>query len=280
MGGSTPPYPNPTTRLSTLPNELGRACVDYIEKTIFRHLVSPTEVGGIFVETIQGEGGYVVPTDDFYPALRDLCDRYEIPLVLDEVQSGFGRTGKMFAIAPWGIEPDVMCFAKGIASGMPMGAIVARKSIIGGWTSGAHANTYGGNALAVAASLANIRLLEEGLTGNARDGRLHPAPRQRLARPLLLRRRRARQGLMIGVEIVKDKSPRGRPRLARPHRGRVVQARPLLLGAGPTPSALPAPHPRPPPPTPPSTSGSRLDTMRSVIRRNAKTPRTPRARQV
>ncbi|MDQ5824466.1 MAG: acetyl ornithine aminotransferase family protein [Chloroflexota bacterium] len=231
------PFPNPYR--SPMPHvptqELGRACVDYIEKTMFRHLVSPHEVGGIFVETIQGEGGYVVPTDDFYPALRDLCDRYEIPLVLDEVQSGFGRTGKMFAIEHWGIEPDIMCFAKGIASGMPMGAIVARKSIMGGWTSGAHANTYGGNALAMAASLATIRLLEEGLTDNAREigDYIMQRTNRWLDRYGFVGDVRGK-GLMIGVEIVKSKESR---EADHDLRDRIVdecfKRGLLLLGAGP-----------------------------------------------
>jgi 4-aminobutyrate aminotransferase len=230
------PYPN-TYRppFDVAPDKLGRACVDYIEKTMFRHLVSPHEVAGIFVETIQGEGGYIIPPDDFYPALRDLCDRHDIPLVVDEVQSGMGRTGKMFAIEHWGIEPDVVCIAKGIASGMPMGAIVARKSMMT-WPSGAHANTYGGNALAVEAALATIRLLEGGLIENAT--KVGDYMKQRISTwvdryPFVGDVRG--KGLMIGAEIVADKATKaGGPAL----RDRIVdesfEKGLLLLGAGPS----------------------------------------------
>lgn len=230
------PYPNTYRPPFDAPEgKLGRACVDYIEKTMFRHLVSPHEVAGIFVETIQGEGGYVVPPDDFYPALRDLCDRHEIPLVLDEVQSGMGRTGKMFAIEHWDVEPDVVCIAKGIASGMPMGAIVARKSMMT-WPSGAHANTYGGNALAVAAALTTIRLLEEGLIANAERVGAHMKARLEtwLDRYPFVGDVRGK-GLMLGVEIVSDKGEKsGDPKL----RDRIVDESfkkgLLLLGAGPS----------------------------------------------
>lgn len=201
------PYPNPYRPPLDAPDgKLGRACVDYIEKTMFRHLVSPKEVAGIFVETIQGEGGYIVPPDDFYPALRDLCDRHNIPMVVDEVQSGMGRTGKMFAIEHWGIEPDIVCIAKGIASGMPMGAIVARKSIMETWPSGAHANTYGGNALACAAALTTIRLLEEGMIANTNEVGDHMKARLETWRdryPFIGDVRG--KGLMLAVEIVSDR---------------------------------------------------------------------------
>ncbi|MEO5951169.1 MAG: acetyl ornithine aminotransferase family protein [Chloroflexia bacterium] len=201
------PYPNPYRPPFDVPTEeLGRACVDYIEKTMFRHLVSSKEVAGIFVESIQGEGGYIVPPDDFYPALRDLCDRYHIPLVMDEVQSGMGRTGKMFAAEHWNVEPDIICIAKGIASGMPMGAIVARKSIMETWPSGAHANTYGGNALACAAALTTIRLLEEGMIDNAVTVGDHMKARLETWRdryPFIGDVRG--KGLMLAVEIVSDR---------------------------------------------------------------------------
>jgi 4-aminobutyrate aminotransferase len=192
-------------------------------------------VAGIFVEGIQGEGGYVVPTSDFYPALRDLCDRYEIPLVLDEVQSGMGRTGKMFAIEHWDVEPDVVCIAKGIASGMPMGAIVARKSMMT-WPSGAHANTYGGNALAMVAALTTIRLLEEGMMANAEKVGAQMKERLNtwLDRYPFIGDVRGK-GLMLAVEIVSD-------RVARTPDGALrdtivdesFKNGVLLLGAGPT----------------------------------------------
>ncbi len=229
------PYPNPYHPPFDVPTEqLGRACVDYIEKTMFRHLVSAKEVAGIFVESIQGEGGYVVPPDDFYPALRDLCDRHGIPLVVDEVQAGMGRTGKMFGIDHWGIVPDVVCIAKGIASGMPMGAIVAQRRMMT-WPSGAHANTYGGNALAVEAALATIRLLEGGLMDNARVVGEHMMARLQTWRDRYSFVGDVRgKGLMLGVEVVSDKSTREGD---SPLRDRIVDESfkkgLLLLGAGP-----------------------------------------------
>jgi 4-aminobutyrate aminotransferase len=229
------PFPNPYHPPFDVPAErLGRACVDYIEKTTFRHLVSPHEVAAIFVESVQGEGGYVVPPDDFFPALRDLCNRHDIPLVIDEVQSGMGRTGKMFAIEHWDVEPDVVCIAKGIASGMPMGAIVARKDMMT-WPSGAHANTYGGNALAVTAALTTIRLLEEGMIENARTVGEQMKTRLTtwLDRYPFVGDVRG-MGLMLGVEIVADRVHRTADGALR---DRIVDESfnngLLLLGAGP-----------------------------------------------
>jgi 4-aminobutyrate aminotransferase len=143
-------------------------CVRVLEKTIFRHEVRPEEVAAIFVEPIQGEGGYVVPPPEYLPMLQELCRRYGILLVLDEIQSGFGRTGKMFASEHWGIEPDIICAAKGIASGMPLGAMIARAEI-STWPRSAHGSTFGGNPVACAAALATIQLLEEGLIKNAAE---------------------------------------------------------------------------------------------------------------
>jgi 4-aminobutyrate aminotransferase len=144
----------------------GIECVAVIEKFLFRHEVRPDEVAAIFVEPIQGEGGYVVPPPEYLPMLQEICRRYGILLVLDEIQSGFGRTGKMFACEHWGIEPDIVCAAKGIASGMPLGAMIARAEI-STWTRSSHGSTFGGNPVACAAALATIELLEEGLVENA-----------------------------------------------------------------------------------------------------------------
>lgn len=141
-------------------------CVNYLEKILFRHEVAPDEIAAIFVEPIQGEGGYVVPPDEFLPMLQDLCRRYGILLVVDEIQSGFGRTGKMFASQHWGVEPDILCVAKGIASGMPLGAMIARDEI-SVWTRGTHGSTFGGNPVACAAALATIETIEQGLVENA-----------------------------------------------------------------------------------------------------------------
>ena len=141
-------------------------CVEYLEKRLFRQKVAPEEVAAIFVEPIQGEGGYVVPPQEFLPKLQEICRRHGILLVVDEIQSGFGRTGKMFACEYWGVEPDILCVAKGIASGMPLGAMIAR-SEISNWPFGTHGSTFGGNPVACAAALATIELLEDGLVANA-----------------------------------------------------------------------------------------------------------------
>lgn len=141
---------------------------DYLEEVLFRYKVMPEEVAAIFVEPIQGEGGYIVPPQEFLPQLKELCQRYGILLVADEIQSGFGRTGKMFACEHWGIEPDILCVAKGIASGMPLGAMIARKEI-STWTRSTHGSTFGGNPVACAAALATIALIEDGLVENASE---------------------------------------------------------------------------------------------------------------
>ncbi|HUW55472.1 MAG TPA: acetyl ornithine aminotransferase family protein [Planctomycetota bacterium] len=161
------PYPNPYR-----PAGPGGAegAVDFtmkaIEETVFRRQVAPEEVAAIFVEPIQGEGGYIVPPPDFLPRLRELCDRYGILLVCDEVQSGMGRTGKMWAVEHFDVEPDILCSAKGIASGMPLGAMIAGDHVMN-WPPGSHASTFGGNPVSCAASLATLDLLEAGLMTNA-----------------------------------------------------------------------------------------------------------------
>jgi 4-aminobutyrate aminotransferase len=182
--------------------------LDYLEKFVFRHEVAPEEVAAIFVEPIQGEGGYIVPPAEFLPSLKDLCARYGMLLVLDEIQSGFGRTGKMFACEHWGIEPDIVCVAKGIASGMPLGAMIAR-SEISTWTRGTHGSTFGGNPVACAAALATIKLLEEGLVANAAEAGIYlkeNLANLRSAHPRISDVRGL--GLMIGVEFAQDE---GRP---------------------------------------------------------------------
>jgi 4-aminobutyrate aminotransferase len=135
---------------------------------LFRRLVAPSEVAAIVVEPILGEGGYVLPPPGWFRYLRDLCDRQGIVLVADEVQSGMGRTGEMWAIEHEGVEPDILLAGKGIASGLPLGAIVARESLMT-WDVGAHGSTYGGNPVACAAALATLELIEDGLLDNARD---------------------------------------------------------------------------------------------------------------
>jgi 4-aminobutyrate aminotransferase len=174
---------------------------DYIEQVLFKHLVSPHEVAAIFVEPILGEGGYVPPPDGWLRYLRDLCDRYGILLVADEVQSGAGRTGRMWAIEHFGVEPDVLLTGKGIASGMPLGAMVAREDLMT-WEAGSHGSTYGGNPISCAAALASIALIEDGLMQNAASvgAELLRGLREIQERHPMIREVRG-IGLMIGIEF-------------------------------------------------------------------------------
>jgi 4-aminobutyrate aminotransferase len=141
---------------------------EHLEHVLFRRLVSPSEVAAIVVEPILGEGGYILPPEGWFEWLRGVCDEHGILLVADEVQSGMGRTGKLWAIQNFGVEPDIVLAGKGIASGMPLGAIVARESLMT-WEVGAHGSTYGGNPLSCAAALATLELIEGGLMENARE---------------------------------------------------------------------------------------------------------------
>lgn len=201
------PYPDPYRPILELSagEDYGEAVVRYIEEQLLGHLVPPGEVAGIIVEPIQGEGGYIVPPAGFFPALRNLCDRYGILLIADEVQSGMGRTGKWWAIEQFGVEPDIVCAAKGIASGIPLGAVIAKKEIMS-WPKGAHGNTFGGNPIACAASLATIDLIEEEFLDNARDTGeylLDALTEIQTRHPKTIGETRG-VGLMVGVEFVKD----------------------------------------------------------------------------
>ena len=139
----------------------------WFDDVLFKHLIPADEVAAVVVEPIQGEGGYIVPEDGFLEGLRELCTKHGILLVADEIQSGTGRTGKMWAVEHWGVEPDILLVAKGIASGMPLGAMVAPARVMESWGIGAHGSTFGGNPVACAAALATIELLEGGLVDNA-----------------------------------------------------------------------------------------------------------------
>ena len=211
----------------------GTACVTWIEDTLFRTTVPPEEVAAIFVEPIQGEGGYIVPPPEFHPKLSRIARKYGILYVADEVQSGMGRTGKMFAMEHFGVAPDIMALAKGIASGMPLGAMVARAEIMD-WEAGSHASTFGGNPISCQAALATIRLLEQGLMVNAaqRGEQLMSGLRALQQEFECLGDVRGR-GLMVGVELVKDRETKER---AGDWRDQVVQAAfhkgLLLLGCG------------------------------------------------
>jgi 4-aminobutyrate aminotransferase len=182
------------------------ACVDYIEETLMAKSIDPEEVAAIFVEPVQGEGGYIVPPNGWLAKLRKLCDKYGIMLVDDEVQAGIGRTGKWFAIEHWGVEPDVVCSAKALGSGMPISAMIAKEEVMD-WPPGAHGSTYGGNPVAGAAALATLDVMEdEGLLANATNIGLHMMESlQGLALSSHLIGDVRGLGLMIGVEMVKDK---------------------------------------------------------------------------
>jgi 4-aminobutyrate aminotransferase len=182
-------------------------CARYIEEKLFKTVLAPEEVAAIFVEPVQGEGGYVVAPTIFMQELRRICDRHGILLVLDEVQSGMGRTGKWWAVEHTGVEPDMVCIAKGIASGMPLGITMTRAEIMD-WVPGSHASTFGGNPVCVAAALATMDVIEnENLLAHSAEVGAHLLKRMAdwPAKLRLVGDVRGR-GLMIGVEIVKDKS--------------------------------------------------------------------------
>jgi 4-aminobutyrate aminotransferase len=174
------------------------------------HLVSPDEVAAIMVEPIQGEGGYVVPPNVFHERLRELTSKHGMLLVVDEVQSGMGRTGKMFAIEHTGVTPDVVTMAKGIASGLPLGVATARSDILS-WPPGTHASTFGGNPVACAASLATLKLLRDGLVKNAETVGAHmmAGAKALMDKHPIVGDVRGR-GLMIGLELVRDRQTKER----------------------------------------------------------------------
>jgi len=183
----------------------GETIVRYIEEQILAKVLPPDEVAGFLVEPIQGEGGYIVPPPDFFPALRELCDKYGILLIADEVQSGMGRTGKWWAIENFGVEPDIITSAKGIASGMPLGAMISRKEVMS-WPKGSHGNTFGGNPISCAAALATIDLIENQYLQNVREVGEHTqdALAEIMTRHPSIGKVRG-IGLMIGVEFVQDR---------------------------------------------------------------------------
>ena len=211
----------------------GLHCVAVLEKDLFARHVDPADLAAIFIEPIQGEGGYVVPPQDYLPALRALCDRHGILLVCDEVQSGIGRTGRMFASDHAGVEPDIITVAKGLGSGMPIGAFIAKESI-SNWGSGAHGSTFGGNPVSCAAALATIDLVERQYLANARKmGDVLMAGVRRLAEEFPVIGDVRGLGLMIGIEFVKDRATREpHPDLVHGLVQGAFQKGLLLLGAG------------------------------------------------
>jgi len=228
------PYPN-TYRgaYGVRPEHAATDALRYMETELFRHVVDPEEVAAIFVEPIQGEGGYVVAPPEFLKGLETLSRKHGILLVVDEVQSGMGRTGKWWASEYAGIEPDILCIAKGIASGMPLGAVVAKSEVMD-WTPGSHASTFGGNPVSVAAALATFGLLQNGLIRNA--AQLGEFIQSRTAdwceRHKCVGDVRGR-GLMIGIEFVRDqKTKEPAPQLRNQVIHLAFERGLLVLGAG------------------------------------------------
>ncbi|MCP4353401.1 MAG: acetyl ornithine aminotransferase family protein [Desulfobacterales bacterium] len=209
------------------------ACVRWVENTLFRTTIPPEEVAAIIVEPIQGEGGYVVPPPDFHKELYKIAKKYGILYVVDEVQAGMGRTGKMFAMEHFDVVPDMMALAKGIASGMPLGAMVAKTEIMD-WEAGSHASTFGGNPVSCQAAMATIELLEEGLMKNAevQGNRLITGLKEQQKSYECMGDVRG-LGLMVCAELVKDretKKPAGewRNQIIK----RAFEKGLLLLGCG------------------------------------------------
>jgi 4-aminobutyrate aminotransferase len=225
--------PYPDTYRAQSPDQAAAQSLSYIEDQLFTHLISPDEVAAVVVEPIQGEGGYVVPPKAFLQGLRELTRKHGILLVVDEVQSGMGRTGRMFASEHFDLTADIVTIAKGIASGLPLGVACARAEIMA-WPPGAHASTFGGNPVSCAAANATIRLLKEQLIANAAavGEYLMDGLRGLQQKHALIGDVRGK-GLMIGVELVRDRKTKER---APDERNALVQAMfrrgVLVLGAG------------------------------------------------
>ncbi len=230
------PYPNPYRppfSKDVSPEKVAEEVVQFIEEVVFNTVAPAEEVAAIIAEPIQGEGGYVVPPDNFFPLLKKLCEKYGILLIIDEVQAGMGRTGKMFAIEHFGIEPDIISVAKGIASGMPLGATIASRDVMD-WPPGAHATTFGGNPVSCAAALKTIELLQNELIENAaRQGEYLLGELKKFMDEFEFIGDVRGKGLMIGVEIVKDRETKERDGALR---DKIVDEAfrkgLLLLGAG------------------------------------------------
>ena len=231
------PYPNafrhPFTGEQSDAETVSRACLDWIENRLFKTTTPPEEVAGIVIECVQGEGGYVPAPKEFLQGLRRICDEHGILLIVDEVQSGMGRTGRMFACEHHDLKPDIVTIAKGLGSGMPIGACVARAELMD-WKPGAHASTFGGNPVAIAAALKTIELLERELVKNSADvgAYLKEGLRALMRKHDCIGDVRG-PGMMIGVEFVEDRAsmkaaPELRDRVERACYERGL----IILGAG------------------------------------------------
>ena len=214
--------------------ECGLYCVDYIKDVVLKKIVSPEEIAGMLVEPIQGAGGYIVPPNEFLPKLKRICEENGIMFIDDEVQTGFARTGKMWACEHWNIEPDVICMSKAMAGGLPIGACLTKEEVMD-WNEGAHENTLGGNPIVVAAALAVLKVIrEEKLADNAREIGKHLMKRFREMQEAyeIIGNLRGK-GLMIGVELVKNRKTK---MPATQERDRLIEEAfkrgLLVLGAG------------------------------------------------
>lgn len=231
------PFPNvfrhPFTGEQTDGETASRACLDWIEQRLFKTTLPPEECAGIVVECVQGEGGYVPAPKEFLQGLRRICDEHGIMLIVDEVQSGMGRTGKMFACEHYDLKADIVCIAKGVASGLPLGACVARADLMD-WKPGAHASTFGGNPVGIAAALKTIELLENGLISNSAEvGEYLQEGLRKLMRKHDCIGDVRGLGLMVGVEFVEDKASRKpAPELRDRVEVAAFERGLILLGAG------------------------------------------------
>jgi 4-aminobutyrate aminotransferase len=208
-------------------------CLDHLEKTLFKSIAPPEEIAAIIVEPVQGEGGYFVPKKEFLTRLRALADEHGILLIADEVQAGMGRTGKLFACEHFSLSPDIVVLAKGIASGMPLAAMIAGEKLLQ-WSSGGHGSTYGGNAVSCAAALATLDLLQEGLVENAARVGAHLLGKlQELkAKHRVIGDARG-LGLMLALDLVKDRESRAPAKeLVDPVLKAAFERGLLLLGCG------------------------------------------------
>jgi 4-aminobutyrate aminotransferase len=219
--------------VGSAPDRCEAECLSYLEDQVLVHLLSPEEVAAVVVEPVQGEGGYVVPPKTFLQRLRELTRQHGILLIADEVQSGMGRTGRMFACEHFDIDADIVCVAKGIASGLPLGVTSSRAELMT-WPPGAHASTFGGNPVSCAAALATLEVLQAGLVRHAAEAGDHLIGRLRdlMDKHAIIGDVRGK-GLMVGVELVRDRTTKER---AASERNQVVQEMfkrgVLLLGAG------------------------------------------------
>ncbi len=209
-------------------------CADFITDVLFKRTVPPESVAAIILEPIQGEGGYIVPDSRFIQQIREICHQYGILMIADEIQSGIGRTGKWWAIEHHGVQPDIVCSSKGLASGMPLGAVIARERVMD-WPPGAHGSTFGGNPVSCAAALATLELIENGYMQNASEQGAYirdALEEMQSHHPALKYGRVDGKGLMIGAELVLDEQRTPAKDLRNQVERLAIQNGLLVLGAG------------------------------------------------